>query len=56
MIINLIVIDPRDDARILQYRVPENSRELGLLQELFDQFNIEHAILAKKPRKEPVPK
>lgn len=49
-IVNLIAIDPRDDSRVLQYRVPENSREIALLQELFDANNIEHAVLAPRPK------
>lgn len=50
MIVNLIAVDPRDDNRILQYRVPENSREIALLQELFDANNIEHAVLVARRR------
>ena len=53
MIVRLIVIDPspplgRTDT--LVYQVPENSREMHLLQELFDKAGIEH-IAVELPRR-----
>ena len=53
MIVRLIVIDPsplpgRSDT--LVYQVPENSRELHLLEELFSKAGIEH-IAVELPRR-----
>ena len=53
MIVNLIAVDPRDATRVLQYRVPENSREIELLQEALDNLAIEYALVAKRT---PAPK
>lgn len=44
MIIRLIVIDPQprpDRGDVLVYQVPENSREMELLCQLFDQARLE---------------
>ena len=55
MIIRLIVIDPRPAAGrsdILAYQVPENSRELKLLTDLFTEKGLEWDIVAptRKPK------
>lgn len=54
MIVRLIAVDPRprkgeQDLRV--YQVPENSREMELLQELFDAAKIEYAVVGAPPRK-----
>jgi hypothetical protein len=49
MIVRLIAVDPRplkDRSDLLVYQVPENSREMKLLQELFDIAGIEHAVVS----------
>ncbi len=56
MIIRLIVVDPRPRAGaahdLVVYQVPENSRELELLQELCEGAGIEFArIEGKRPKR-----
>jgi prephenate dehydratase len=55
MIIRLIALDPRPrDASktdIVVYQVPEKSRELELLMELFDQHGIEYTTLESNKRR-----
>lgn len=53
MIVRLIAVDPRprkgeQDLRV--YQVPEFSRELELLQELFDAAKIEYAVVGSSPK------
>lgn len=53
MIVRLIAVDPRprkgeQDLRV--YQVPEHSRELELLQELFDAAKIEYAVVGSTPK------
>lgn len=54
MIINLIAVDPEHDGhedRLLQYRVPENSREFQLLTRLFNEHCIEFTTLSSPRRR-----
>jgi hypothetical protein len=56
MIVRLIAIDPRPDPNrsdVLAYQVPENSREMKLLIELFDAAGIEHETLQIERRRAP---
>jgi hypothetical protein len=53
-IVRLIAVDPRprlgeSDLRV--YQVPEKSREMELLQELFDAAGIEHTIVSAPERR-----
>lgn len=53
MIVRLIAVDPRprkgeSDLRV--YQVPENSREMELLTELFDLAAIEWTVVSTPPR------
>lgn len=54
MIVRLIAVDPRprpgeQDLRV--YQVPENSREMELLVELFDAAKIEWAVVSSPERR-----
>lgn len=58
MIVRLIVIDPRGirrdkagrDTDILAYQVPEKSREMELLQELFSAHGVEWTVMSGPKR------
>lgn len=48
MIVRLIAVDPRPKkgtSDLVVYQVPENSRAMQLLQELFDDAKIEWAVI-----------
>ena len=55
MIVRLIAIDPRPDKNrasdVLAYQLPENSRELKLLQEVFSDAGIEWEIVLSEKRR-----
>lgn len=58
-IVRLIAVDPRPrigEGDVVVYQVPEHSREIELLIELFSEHGIEHTVLEtarKKPKGEP---
>lgn len=55
MIVRLIAQDPRprvgSKTDLVVYQVPEKSREIELIQELFDSAGIVWTILESQPRK-----
>jgi len=53
VIVNLIAIDPENDGRILQYRIPENSREQQILEALLIDAEIEYTILSRTKKETP---
>ena len=56
MIVRLIVVDPNPTpgkSDLLVYQVPENSRELALLEQALTKAGLEYAVIhsARQPKK-----
>jgi hypothetical protein len=54
MIIRLIAVDPhprKGKSDLLVYQVPEKSREMEFLIELFNEAHVEYALLEAPPRR-----
>lgn len=54
MIIRLIAVDPhprKGKSDLLVYQVPDKSREMEFLIELFNEAHVEYALLEAPPRK-----